>query len=207
MDTKFLIEEVSQTMLTQESAMPMLYLELDDNSVHMFALDILDDTQSIPAQCGILARLGWEKCKKHPGCKPMAAAYTGEAWRVSNPGSNEERMMPVNSKKRQEILTVQIWQASQKPQGQSYSLPVIRDHKKRVTDIGEAEGPIANISHQLASFVHGCMDAQKPDDEVFGKMDETIRKRVASMPPHLQDELRNWLQREGIDPNEYLDKQ
>lgn len=204
METKFLIDEVSQTMLTQGSAMPMLYLELDDNSVHMFALDILSDTQSIPAQCGILARLGWEECKKHPGRKPIAAAYTGEAWRVSNPESADERMMPVNSKKRQEVLIVQIWQANQEPRGQSYSLPVIRDHKKRVTDIGEPEGPTLNISYQLVSFVQGCLDASKPDDEVFGKMDEAIRKRVATMSPQLQQELRDFMIREGIDPNMYL---
>lgn len=184
--------------------MPMLYLELDNNSVHMFALDILDDTQSIPAQCGILARLGWEECKKHPESKPTAAAYTGEAWRVKGPVSDDEKLMPVKSPKKQEVLTVQIWQAHQEPREQSYALPVIRDHKKRVTDIGEAEGPTANISHQLVAFVHGCLDAQKSDDEVFGRMESTIRNRVAALSPEKRQELMEYLRREGVDPSMFL---
>lgn len=203
MDIQSLINIAKETLLTDGDIMPMLHLEMTGNQVTLFALDIISDTQSIPTQCGILARMGWEHCKKHPDQQPLAVGFYSEAWRVSNPESDDMRLMPVKSTKREEIITVQMW-TNAEAQAQAYAFPIIRDHKKRVIDIGPAEGPTLSASWQIVSFLKGCKDARKPDDEVFGKMDAAIRARVATMSPELKQKLEAFMQAEGLDPKEYL---
>jgi hypothetical protein len=113
------------------------------------------------------------------------------------------RLMPVKSAKREEIITVQLWR-NVDAKMQTYALPIIRDHKKQVVDIGPAQGPTFNASWQIASFLKGCKDASRPDDEVFGKMDAAIRARVATMSPESKQILEAFMQAEGIDPKKYL---
>jgi len=90
-DIQQLITQASETMLTSGSVMPLIQLELSGNSelpsgrVIIMALDILSDEQSIPVQCGILARLGLETCREYPGEKPIASSFYSEAWSASEP--------------------------------------------------------------------------------------------------------------------------
>jgi hypothetical protein len=196
MDIQFLINEAQTTMLAQGSVMPMIYLELTNNLL-MIALDILSDTQSIPVQCGILARLGWEECKKYPGQKPVSIGFYSEAWRVKDAENTETEMRPVRSPKRQEIISVSFWQADKEPHAQSCVLLVIRDHKKRVIDIQEEEIK-EKLSYQLASFRQGVLDSQKPDEEVFGNLERAIGKGIAKLSPEQRLELMDLLQQEGL---------
>src|SRR5260221_2320546 len=196
MDIQTLIDEAKESMLTHGNVMRMIYLELTDTLL-MFALDILSDKQSIPTQCGILARLGWEECKKYPGQKPVSIGFYAEAWGVSDPESTDVKMMPVRSQKRRELIIISFWQKDAEPHAQSYALPVIRDHKKRVIDVGEAE-PTKTVSYQLASFLQGVLDSQKPDEEVFGRLEQAIDKRIAVLSPEKRRELIEYLRREGL---------
>jgi hypothetical protein len=202
MDIQSLIDNAKESLLANSSILPMLYLDLTGNQSTLFALDIISDTQSIPKQCGILARLGWEECKKHPDQQPVAIGCYSEAWQVEDPENDNARFMPVRSEKRREIITVQMWSVDNKPQ--SYALPIIRDHKKRVIDIGPAEGPTFRISWQVASFLKGCQDAQKPDDEVFCKVNDAIRSRLAGMSPDLKQKFKESMREMGLNPKEYL---
>lgn len=202
MDAQSLISEAKETLLTRGKIMPMLYLELTGKKVIMFALDIISDSQSIPAQCGIFARLGWETCKQYPKQGPAAIGFYSEAWQVRNPENDTSKLMPVNSKKKQEIIVVQQW--IKDGRAQTYTLPIIRDHKKRVIDVGSAEGPIANVSYQVASFLKGCLDAYKPDDEVLNKMLDDIQRRVSGLSPTKQQELKDFIQREHMDLQDFF---
>ena len=193
MDIHSLIEEAKQQMLTDGKVMPMIYLELTQNVI-MFALDILSDTQSIPEQCGILARLGWEECKKYPGQQPVSIGIYAEAWRVSGPENASDKMMPVRSKLRQEIIAVSFWHRDTGVQ--SCVLPVIRDHKKRVIDVGE-EAITDHMSYQLAALLQGTRDAQKPDEEVFGRMEHALTQRLQNLTSEQLQELVRFLQEES----------
>lgn len=197
MDMESLIDEAKQTMLTDGKIMPMLYLQLSQDTI-LFALDVLSDGQSIPAQCGILARLGWEHGKQHPGQKPVSAGFYCEAWRLVEPeASAEEKMRPARSEKRQEIISVAFWQADKEPRMQTCALPVVRDHKKRVIDVTDAQPTSAGSLH-LVSFLRGVLDSQKPDDEVFGKLDRQISERIAALSPEKRAELMEYIRREGL---------
>src|SRR5205807_6866536 len=127
------------------------HIELKGNDVTqkdinvIMALDLFSDNQSVPVQSGVIARVGWEECKKHPGHTPIAAGIYAEAWRITEPASDEQRMRPKLSHKKQEVIMVEMWH-TQDNKIESYRLPVIRDHKKRVVDIGPAEGPKGTIS-------------------------------------------------------------
>jgi hypothetical protein len=194
MDIQFLVDEARQSMLTCGNVMPMIYLELSQD-VLMLALDILSDAQSIPAQCGILARLGWEECKKHPGQQPRTCGFYAEAWRVRDPESTEAKIMPVKSQKREEIIMVSFWQAESEPHVQSYALPVMRDHKKRVIDVSQ-EGPMGSFPYQHAAFLQGVLDSQRPDAEVFRKLDRAVGRRIATLSPEKRRELMEFLRLE-----------
>lgn len=204
MDIQHLITEARESMLSSGNVMPMIYLELSGSPdapqgriIMMALLDILSDSQSIPMQCGVLARLGWEECKKYPGEKPVAASFYAEYWIASEPDSNEKRMRPKLDPKRREVIMVETWQ-SQGNQCQSYKLPVIRDKKRRVVDVGAPEGPKDKVSWQLASFAQGVHDSQKPDEEVMSKMENTIKQRIARMSPEKRRELMEFVRQEGL---------
>ena len=202
MDIQSLISEAKESLLTGGNILPTLYLELTGKEIIMFGLDVISDTQSIPVQCGILARLGWETCKKHPDQQPPAISSYAEAWRVDGPEDDAARLPPVNSKKRQEIIAIHTWEKGGKVQ--AYSLPIIRDYKQRVTDVGPAEGPISNVSWQVASFLQGCRDAQKPVDEVLGKMSNDIHHLVAGLSPARRQELDAFMREEGLNPRDFF---
>lgn len=195
MDIQHLIKEAGETMLADGKVMPMMQLELTSGIIFM-ALDVLSDSQSIPVQCGMLARIGWEECKKHPGEKPIAASFYAEAWITSKPDNDEQKMRPKLDPKRREVVMVEMWQEG--IGAQSYRLPVIRDHKRRVVDIGAPEGPVNVISWQLLSFLQGVKDSQKPDEEVMDRMSTAIEKRVANMSPEKKQQLRDFMKKEGI---------
>jgi hypothetical protein len=71
MDIQHRINEARETMLTNGNGMPMISLDLSEG-VPMLALEVLSDAGSSPAQSSILARLGWETCKKYPGQQPFS---------------------------------------------------------------------------------------------------------------------------------------
>lgn len=196
MDIQHLIEEATQTMLSQEHVMPMLHLELTEQYL-IFALDILSDSQSIPQQCGILARLAWEHCQKYPGQHPKACAFYGEAWRVTGQTDADTRMYPSHSPKRQEIISVQTWQADRNPPYQTYHLPVIRDHKKRVVDVGPVNGPLPLKSFQIEAIVQGAHDAQHPD-EAFSRMEKQIVRSLGHLSEKTKQDLKSMMREQGM---------
>lgn len=197
MDIQHLIEEARQTMLTHGDVMPMLHLQLSESYL-VFALDILSDRQSIPQQCGILARLTWEECQKYPGQTPIACAFYAEAWRTDKPENADARMYPSHSANRQEIISVQTWQVGRDPAFQSYRMPVVRDHTRRVIDVGPAQGPIDALSHQIEALVSGALDAQRPDEEVFGRMDRRITHIVGTLSEEKKQQLQAMLRGQGV---------
>ena len=209
MNIQHLINVARQTMLTNGNIMPMAHLELksddpgkEDVNVIM-ALDLFSDAQSTPVQGGIIARAGWEECKNHPGYKPTFAGMYSEAWMTKDPENDEQKLRPKLSDKRQEVIMVEAWH-SEGNKCESYRLPVIRDHKKRVIDIGTLEGPKNKVSMIFASFLQGVHDAQKPDEEVFSRMEGMTARRIANLSPERRQELRSFVKSEGI-PEELLD--
>jgi len=208
-DIQHLISAASEAMLTDGHIMPMAHIELKSNDAAqkdinvIMALDLFSDSQSIPVQSGMIARVGWEECKKYPGHTPIAAGIYAEAWRITEPASDEQKMRPKLNPRRQETIIVETW-CVEGPKTESYRLLVIRDHKKRVVDIGPAEGPKSTISMIFASFLQGIHDAQRPDEETIGRMERAISKRVAHLSPRQRQELRDFAKSEGI-PEDMLD--
>ena len=87
---------------------------------------------------------------------------------------------------------------------------MIRDHKKRIVDLGPTEGPKNSMSMLFASFIQGIRDSQKPDEEVFGRMEGMLSKRIAHLSPEQRQELRAFAKSEGIPEdllNELMEKQ
>ena|SRR2546421_5035226 len=208
MNIQHLIEVARETMLTSGNIMPMVHLELksddpekEDINVIM-ALDLFSDAQSTPIQGGIIARAGWEECKNHPGYKPTFAGMYAEAWTIKEPDNDEQKLRPKLSDKRQEVIMVEAWHAEGNKR-ESYRMSVIRDHNKRVVDIGALEGPKNEVSMIFASFLQGVHDAQRPDEEVFSRMEGMIAKRIANLSPERRQELRDFAKSEGI-PDEFL---
>lgn len=200
MDIEALLEQVRDDMLTNGKVMPTIQLELT-HSTTMIVLDIINDHQSIPVQCGILARQAWELCKKYPDETPVAISFYSEAWKTEKPHEDEHFLRPVNSRKKQEILVVERWQAVQQPERQAYVMQIVRDHKKRITQIlSPMEAKVA-ISYQLASFVHGAKDAQQSDEEVFARLEKGIRRGMSRMSPEGMQELYKFIEEEGIPPD------
>jgi hypothetical protein len=199
MDIHYLIEQAKEMMLTRGDVMPMMYLELSEG-IHVWALDILSDKQSIPTQCGILARLGWEECKKRPGQKPISVGFYCEAWKSVELKTTDFKLRPVHDPKKQEVISVSFWQADKEPHKQYYDLPVIRDKKKRVVDVGPAEGPKNALSIQLTSFLQGVRDSQHPDEEVDAQLKKAIARTLATLPPEKKQEARDFMRQEGYDP-------
>ena len=160
-------------------------------------------------QGGIIARLGWEECKKYPGYTPIAAGLYCEAWQSKAPVNDEYKMQPKNDPKRHEIIMVETWHTEEQ-KVETYRLSVIRDHKKRVVDLGPAEGPKNSMSMLFASFLQGIRDSQKPDEKTFGRMEGMLSKRIARLSPEQRQELRTFAFREGIPAdllNELMGKQ
>jgi hypothetical protein len=194
-----LVAEARKTMLANGNVMPMIYLELT-SGIAIMALDILDDSQSIPVQCGMLAKLGLEECREHPGETPVAASFRIEAWITSKPDNEEQRLRPALDPERREVIIVEMWQADGNTCA-SYNMPVIRDENNRVADIGTIEGPLGKVSWQLASFLQGVKDSAKTDEEVISRMNNAIQKRVSGMPEKEKQRLREFLKREGMPEN------
>jgi hypothetical protein len=202
LDIEHIINEARWAMLDHGQVMPIINLELPSGIIIM-ALDAISDSQSIPVQCGILARLGLEECRRHPGEEPLAVSCYAEAWVASKPENDEQKLRPSLHPKRREVILVEMWHAEGNRRV-AYQLPVIRDKKQRVTDVGSpssktspAIGPLTSISWQLASFVHGVKDAHKSDEEVMSKMDAMLQ-RVAGLPEEKKQKLRDFMKREGM---------
>lgn len=195
MNIESLIQEAKEFMLTSGNVMPMCHLQLEKTHVFI-VIDVLSDSQSIPVQCGILARLGWEECKKYPDEKLVAIGFYAEAWQSIAPENVEQRLRPKLDRNRKEVIIVEVWQADNKRE--SCELPVVRDHKKRVVAIGNAERLTDRISWQLASIVQGARDSQKPDKEVFSRMDDEIAKKFAGLSPEQREMVRRFAREEGI---------
>lgn len=191
-----LVEEAEETMLTAGKVMPMAYIELGEDVVLILAFDALSDAQSIPAQGGLLARHAWEKCKEHPGKAPHAIGFYAEAWRSNDARTLDERMRPSTSAKREEILSVDCWQANGTPQYQHASVPVLRDHKKRVVGFGDEERIEDKPSMQIAALVKGASDAQRPDEEVMAEMKQQIAAHMATLSPAQRKGLAAFLAKE-----------
>lgn len=196
MDSESLITEAREAMLTEGNVMPMIYLELTNHMILM-ALDVLSDEQSIPSQAGLLARLGWEQCKKYPGEQVRSIGFYAKAWRADHTDDVVANMNPVKSPHRQEVIIVSRWQAED-PQRQCYILPVIRDHKKHVVDVGPAQGPTFTLPIHLAAFLQGAQDAQRPDEEVLSQMRNTLTQRISQLSPDKQQKLMEFLRKEGM---------
>ncbi|HEX3640218.1 MAG TPA: hypothetical protein VHV10_02890 [Ktedonobacteraceae bacterium] len=203
MDIESLIGIASDTMLTAGNVMPMAHIELKSNDpekedIHLvLALDLFSNAQSIPTQGGIIARVGWEQCKEYPGYSPIYAGIYAEVWRITDPENDAEKLRPKLSSKRQEALIVEMWHAEGN-KCESYRLPVIRDKKKRVVDIGKAEGPSHKVSVLFGSFLRGIHDSQKPDDETISDLEDMISKRVANLSPEQRQELIAFAKSEGM---------
>jgi hypothetical protein len=196
MDIQHLIEDAKETMLATGSLMPMMHLEL---SVHfvIVAIDMINDHQSIPVQCGILARLGLETCRKYPDERPVAVAFYSEAWVSESPVNDEQKMRPKLDPKKREVIGVETWQAEGNV-CQFHQMPVIRDRKERVVNIGNAEIFEDKMSWQLGSIVQGVKDSQRNDDEIMGTLETAISKRLARMTPERKRQLLEFGGQEGI---------
>lgn len=192
MDIQSLLDEAVDTMLTDGHIMPMLYLELEKDYI-VIALDVLSDAQSIPTQCGILARLGWEEMRKHPGQKVAAVYFTSEAWKVTSPPDLESVIRPVRSTKREEVLILHSWEAGRQLPYHSWEREIRRDHKKRVVDVGPVRGPWAVVSPQIRSFLHGC----QTNDEVMARMEKIVRDTIPTLSPEKKQALAAFLREEG----------
>lgn len=191
MTIQSLIDEAKERMFAIGTLAPMIYLELSQDAI-IIHFKALNDKQSIPEQCGALARLAWETCKKYPGQQPVSISFSSEAWQVTDPENTATSLMPVKSYKRQEVIIVSLWHANNQPHVQTCALAILRDHKGRITDItqGEIEG---RISYQLAALLQGARDAQKPDEEVLSRLQSSLEKRIAALPPEKQEELLDFL--------------
>lgn len=106
MDIQELAKEARDTMLTTGHVMPMMHLQLEKTYVFV-AIDVISDTQSIPVQCGILARLGLERCREFPDEKVMAVGFYAEAWHLTGPKPIELQMRPVRSSEKREVIMKQ----------------------------------------------------------------------------------------------------
>jgi hypothetical protein len=201
MDIQQLIQEARDTMLADGHIMPTMQI-LFEKSYAFVMIDIIDDSQSIPVQCGMLARLGLEECRRYPDEKIVAIGFFAEAWQVVAPENVEQQMRPKTAPKRQEVIFVECWQAEGNVT-QAARLSVTRDHKKRVTDIGQVEEIINNMSWQLASIVQGCADAQKSDEELSAHYETAILKKVAALPPELQRDLKKFAREAGV-PDDFF---
>jgi hypothetical protein len=203
MDIEVLLEQVRENMLTNGTVMPAIQLELTRSTTMIF-LDIINDHQSIPVQCGILARYAWELCKEHPDETPVAISFCSEAWKDAGRSDPKRLIRPVNSPNKQEVLVVERWQATEEPKLASYTMRVVRDHKKRITQILSPLESIAAISYQLDSFVHGALDAQRPDEEVFARLAKGLKQRTQKLSPEQMKELHDFIEKEGF-PSDILD--
>src|SRR2546423_14211711 len=104
-------------MLTHRHLMPMAHIELKSNDAAqkdinvIMALDLFSDDQSVPVQSGVIARVGWEECKKYPGHMPIAAGVYAEAWVTREPAPDIYKMRPRHDPKRREVIMVETWHA------------------------------------------------------------------------------------------------
>lgn len=198
MDLQEIIKGAREEMLTTGHVMPMAWLQLSTDTI-LVALDILDDTQSMPGQCGLLARHAWETGKKYPGQQPVAVVFTTEMW-ISQEKEQRDiqlRLRPGLDPKSQEIVRVEMWQA-EKPHLQSYDLPVFRDSEQRVIEVGLAVEPKPRTSPQLASLVQGLKDSQRPDEEVFAQLDRNLDAQLKRLSPEQMKKLVQFLRQERL---------
>jgi hypothetical protein len=177
MDIFHVVKEARRSILATGHILPTLYLELE-NTTLMFLLDIFSDTQSIPIQCDYMFSLGREECKKYPDQKPCAAAFYSEAWASSGP-SSKTRMKPCLDPKKREIIIVSIWQVDD-PQKRLYTLPVERDQRDQVVNVGPVGEPKLLLSSHLDAFLQGVQDAQKSDEEVLDALKQNLMKSMTN---------------------------
>lgn len=198
MNLTTLTSKARHLMLMRGRLAPELFLELPSGA-HVLDLRTLSSGLSVPAQCGAIARLGWELCKEHPGETPLRAGFYAEAWTVSATEScPQERMHPRKSPARQEVLVVDFWESEPVARYYHHSLSIRRSASGRVVGVGEEAVQAGKPSVQLHSFLQGCFDAQREDEEVFGQMEDLLKKKVARLTPAQKDELRQLLAREGM---------
>jgi len=195
MDIQGLVEVAKETMLTQGSVIPMAHIDFPDNTCIVLVLEVLADTQGILAQASCLARIAWERCKEHPG-QPQSIGIYAEAWRIKDAQTFDEQMRPSTSAKREEILSIDYWQADATPQYQCVIILVLRDHKQRVVGFGPEERNENRPSIQIAALVKGAHDAQRPDEEVLGEMRQELDAKLATLSPAQRAELREFLEKE-----------
>ncbi len=171
MDIQELIKHASDDIQSSGTITPMVLLEQSTDTI-LIALHILADTQGIPAQCGILARIGRDIGKKYANQKPTAIGLYMEAWATSKLIDPALRTHPSRDPDRREIVMVEMWQEIE-PHFQSYVIPILRDDKGTAT-LGPAKDPKQEISYQLLSFLHGVKSAQLTEGEMIVDLKSSI---------------------------------
>lgn len=217
MDIQILLDQARDEMSQSGHLMPTIFLELDKNvkkkngrtrhrtQVHLFALDILNDHQNIAAQGGLVYQLACEHCKKYSDWEPVTIAYFGEAW-TARSQLPELMIDPSKDPDRVEVVIVEMWQARKVPQKQTYLLSIIRSATDNtLTKLGEPIGPRDTISLQLESFLHGALDSQKPDAEVWEPRIKALQEKILSIPPEKREGLIEFMVQNGI-PREVIDE-
>lgn len=179
MEIQELMQYASESIQESGTLMPMIHLQLSTDYI-LIALDILDDSQSIPVQCGILARLAWEECKKYPGQTPVSIGFTTEAWMSTAPQGHGTRMRPVSDPHKREVVVVEHWQEGNH---ELYYLPIIRSDTQGRATLGPAEGPRSQVSYQFEAFLLGAKDAQRPYKEMFAALEEKIACQMKNLSP------------------------
>lgn len=164
--------------------MPTLYLELSEpDSLHMYALAILSDSQSLPQQANILFELGIDEGRKALGQKMVSVTMTSEAW-VSKSHNLGHAMNPGTDPGREEILIVETWiEASQR--STLYSMSIVRDPGGQIVEVGE---PVSRrgrgdtkASMNVESFCRGFRMAPLPDAEVSSGIDKIIQDMLRKL--------------------------
>lgn len=192
MNIEDVIKEAKQAVFSSDTGdvIPMITLEMSHNTL-ILALDIFDDSQSVAAQSGLAARYGWEQCQNYQGQHLLFASCYSVAWKTRNPAVG---LRPNLDPKREEVLSVSTW----KPDGpvQVIDLPIIRDHKKRVVDIGPAQDTRPDDKSLLTFFLYGAHDALAGVDTNLRQAEGQITNRLAALTPQQKQQLMKKLMEE-----------
>jgi hypothetical protein len=174
MDISKILEDARKDMVEHgKLGLPMLYLELSEpDELHLYAMDVVNDHQSIPEQATVLFSLGRDEGKKHPGRKIASVTWVSEAW-ASRGVKLGQAMMPRDDPGRREIIVVETWEP-EKGAGQ-YTMEVKRNKRGKVIQVGEPEEKRrAQPSYQLGAFNEGWIGASLSDEE----LEQQIARRV-----------------------------
>ncbi len=197
LDVNQLIEEARETMMREGTIMPKAYIQLDTTLLTLI-FDLNDD-RSIAAQSSIMARQAWERCKEHPGQKPLQACYYAEAWMAEEHGQTyHQKLNTKRDPRRKEIVSLEYWDSVER-KIRGYVMPIIRNKKGVLLAVTAPSEPTTNaISHQFESFLEGMFDSQKPDEEVFARRKKQLQQRLAALPPEMRHQLNRYIQEHGL---------